>query len=199
MIPALALEDTLLRALSLCIFLWKGSWPPHIHTYTHSFRSDGQIDGKHFHLRGLKTFFQKAILRLGNRQNPNEIKSVLLLCVFIKVLFLLPSHIWQNEAQWNFPAALGTRVGPAEASAATAWRDSLGPRSPPDHVACVKMTNLILVVNYTRLSLWHRMLYWCLEIDGPMKQAGQAAKSARCFDWLELSYSWTLKPRGRFI
>lgn len=82
----------------------------------------------------------------------------------------------------------------SSAATVTAWRDSFGPQSPPAHVACVKMTNLILVENNTGLSLWHRMLYWCSEIDGPMKRAGQAAKSARRLDWLELSYSWTLEP-----
>lgn len=35
--------------------------PRHTHTDTQSFRSDAQMDGKHFHLQGLKTFFQKAV------------------------------------------------------------------------------------------------------------------------------------------
>lgn len=172
------------------------------------------MDGKHFHLRGLKTFFQQAVFlfpssgwgigRILIESDPSYYS------LSLKALILRQSHLyerlrrcWRNEAQWYFTAAqrknTSVLVGRKQLGSDSLTRPPPGPRSPPAHVACVKMTHLISVENNTGLSLWHRMLYWRSAIDGPMKRAGHSAKSARWFDWLELcSNSRALQPMERF-
>lgn len=189
---------------------------PTTHTHGHTVIPLWCSDGwKTLSSSGVKDIFPKgrlfiSILRLENWQNPNRIKPMLLLAVFKSTHLALKSLVRTFKAlltEWGTVIFHSSSEKTCQcwsgrsssAATVTAWRDSFGPQSPPAHVACVKMTNLILVENNTGLSLSHRMLYWCSEIDGPMKRAWQATKSARWLDWLELSYSWTLEPIGRFI